>query len=75
MAVIVKIIFEQSRTDSCAPQSAILSNQFSLTYADVQDDDLAWDNRIFVNISFFANNNFNYGLYTGGYYNNNDTRA
>jgi hypothetical protein len=56
------------------PNQPFLSNQFSLTYADKQDDDLLWDNRIFRQHQFFAHNNFNYGLYTGGYYNNNDLR-
>ena len=49
------------------PNEAFLSNQFSLTYADDQDDDLWWDNRLFRQHQFFANNRFNYGLYTGGY--------
>ena len=56
------------------PNQPFLSNQFSLTYADVQDDDLTWDNRIFRQHQFFAHNNFNYGIYTGGYYNSNDLR-
>ena len=56
------------------PNEAFLSNQFSLTYADDQDDDLWWDNRLFRQHQFFANNRFNYGLYTGGYYNNSDLR-
>ncbi|MBD0054646.1 hypothetical protein IAF46_00770, partial [Acinetobacter baumannii] len=36
------------------------------------DDDLTWENRLFREHSFFANNRFNYGIYTGGYYNDND---
>lgn len=56
------------------PNQPILSNQFSLTYADDQDDDLAWENRTFREHSFFANNRFNYGIYTSGYYNDNDLR-
>ncbi|KQE76762.1 hypothetical protein APB92_10400 [Acinetobacter pittii] len=56
------------------PNQPILSNQFSLTYADDQDDDLAWENRTFREHSFFANNHFNYGIYTSGYYNDNDLR-
>lgn len=56
------------------PNQPFLSNQFSLTYADDQDDDLAWENRTFREHSFFANNRFNYGIYTGGYYNNSDLR-
>lgn len=56
------------------PNHPILSNQFSLTYADDQDDDLEWENRTFRQHSFFANNRFNYGIYTSGYYNDNDLR-
>ncbi|MGQ0438175.1 hypothetical protein ACT4UT_09030 [Bacillus sp. B-TM1] len=48
------------------PNQPILSNQFSLTYADDQDDDLTWENRLFREHSFFANNRFNYGIYTNG---------
>ncbi len=33
------------------PNQPILSNQFSLTYADDQDDDLTWENRLFENIA------------------------
>jgi hypothetical protein len=46
----------------------------SANYADDQDDDLTWENRLFREHSFFANNRFNYGIYTGGYYNDNDLR-
>lgn len=56
------------------PNQPFLSNQFSLTYADKQDDDLRWDNRTFREHQFFAHNRFNYGIYTGGYYNDNDLR-
>lgn len=56
------------------PNQAFLSNQLSLTYADKQDDDLRWDNRTFREHQFFAHNRFNYGIYTGGYYNDNDLR-
>ena len=56
------------------PGEAFLSNQFYLTYADEQDDDLTWDNRTYRQHQFFHGNNFNYGIYTGGYYNNNDLR-
>ena len=56
------------------PGEAFLSNQFYLTYADEQDDDLSWDNRTYRQHQFFHGNNFNYGIYTGGYYNNNDLR-
>ena len=56
------------------PNQAFLSNQFSLTYADEQDEDLTWDNRIYRQHQFFQNNRFNYGIYTGGYYNDHDLR-
>lgn len=56
------------------PGEAFLSNQFYLTYADEQDDDLTWDNRTYRQHQFFHGNTFNYGIYTGGYYNNNDLR-
>lgn len=56
------------------PNQAFLSNQFSLTYADDQDDDLVWDNRAYRQHQFFQGNRFNYGIYTGGYYNNDDLR-
>nr|WP_168398348.1 hypothetical protein [Acinetobacter indicus] len=56
------------------PDHPFLSNQFSLTYADEQDDDLRWDNYSFRQHQFFHGNRFNYGLYTGGYYHNDDLR-
>lgn len=56
------------------PNQAFLSNQFSLTYSDQQVDDLSWDNYLFRQHQFFHNNRFAYGLYTGGFYNNNDLR-
>lgn len=56
------------------PNQPFISNQFSLTYADQQDDDLRWDNRTFRQHQFFAHNNFNYGIYTGGYYNDSNLR-
>ncbi len=56
------------------PNQAILANQFDLTYEDEQEDDLTWDNRTFRQHQFFAGNRFNYGLYTGGFYNNSDLR-
>ncbi len=56
------------------PNQAFLSNQFSLTYADEQDDDLVWDNYTFRQHQFFAGNRFNYGIYTGGYYHDDDLR-
>lgn len=56
------------------PGQAFLSNQFYLTYADEQDDDLTWDNRTYRQHQFFHGNTFNYGIYTGGYYNDSDLR-
>nr|WP_320157963.1 hypothetical protein [Acinetobacter towneri] len=56
------------------PDHAFLSNQFSLTYADAQEDDLRWDNYTFRQHQFFAGNRFNYGVYTGGYYHDDDLR-
>ncbi|TCB72104.1 hypothetical protein E0H88_03655 [Acinetobacter sp. ANC 4216] len=56
------------------PNQPFLSNQLSLTYADQQDDDVTWDNYLFRQHQFFQNNRFAYGLYTGGFYNNNDLR-
>ena len=56
------------------PKQPLLSNHFSLIYADEQDDDLTWENRTFRQHQFFAHNNFNYGIYTGGYYNDNNLR-
>ena len=56
------------------PNQPFLSNQFSLTYADEQDDDLLWDNYSFRQHQFFHGNRFNYGIYTGGFYNNDDLR-
>ena len=56
------------------PNQAFLSNQFYITYADDQDDDLTWDNRTYRQHQFFQGNCFNYGIYTGGFYNNDDLR-
>lgn len=56
------------------PNQPFLSNQFSLTYADEQDDDLVWDNYSFRQHQFFQGNRFNYGLYTGGFYHDDDLR-
>ncbi|TCM71067.1 hypothetical protein EC844_101349 [Acinetobacter calcoaceticus] len=56
------------------PDQAFISNQLSLTYADKQDDDLTWDNRLFRQHQFFENNRFNYGVYSGGYYDQSDLR-
>ena len=56
------------------PNEAFLSDQFSLTYADAQKDDLNWDNYAFRQHQFFQGNRFNYGIYTGGYLDNSDLR-
>ena len=56
------------------PNEAFISNQFYLTYADEHEDDLTWDNRLYRQHQFFHDNRFNYGMYTGGYYNNDDLR-
>lgn len=56
------------------PNQAFLSNQFYVTYADEQDDDLTWDNRTYRQHQFFKGNKFNYGIYTGGFYNDGDLR-
>ncbi|SPL69416.1 hypothetical protein [Acinetobacter stercoris] len=56
------------------PNEALLSNQFNLTISDKQIDDFSWDNRFFRQHQFFQGNRFNYGLYTGGYYNESDLR-
>ncbi|TCB35884.1 hypothetical protein E0H82_07880 [Acinetobacter sp. ANC 4910] len=56
------------------PNEAFLSDQFSLTYADMQQDDLNWDNYAFRQHQFFQGNQFNYGLYTGGYLDNSNLR-
>ena len=56
------------------PNEAFISNQFYLTYADEQDDVLTWDNRTYRQHQFFHENRFNYGMYTGGYYNEHQLR-
>ncbi|UUS60549.1 hypothetical protein MST17_14610 [Acinetobacter sp. YH16056_T] len=56
------------------PGQSFISNQFNLTYADTQDDDLKWDNFSFRQHQFFKGNRFSYGLYTGGFYNNDQLR-
>ena len=56
------------------PNQAFLSNQLNLTYSDNQDDDLTWENSLFRQHQFFHENSFSYGLYTGGFLNNNDLR-
>ena len=56
------------------PDQAFISNQLYFTYADEQYDDLTWDNRTYRQHQFFHENRFNYGVYVGGYYNNDDLR-
>ena len=56
------------------PDEPFISNQFYFTYADEQDDDLTWDNRTYRQHQFFKGNRFNYGMYTGGYYNQSNLR-
>ncbi|WP_257219904.1 hypothetical protein [Acinetobacter sp. YH12239] len=56
------------------PNEAFISNQLYLTYADEQDDDWTWDNRTYRQHQFFHDNRFNYGMYVGGYYNEDDLR-
>jgi len=56
------------------PNQPFLSNQFSLIYADEQDDDLRWNNYSFRQHQFFNAHRFSYGLYTGGYMNDNNLR-
>lgn len=51
------------------PNEALLSNQFSLIYADESEDDLNWSTYSFRQHQFFQGNRFNYGLHTSGYYN------
>ncbi|WP_298145338.1 hypothetical protein [uncultured Acinetobacter sp.] len=53
---------------------ASLSNQFALVYADASEDDLNWSNYTFRQHQFFQGNRFNYGVYSGGYYNDNQLR-
>ncbi|MFB2588488.1 hypothetical protein [Acinetobacter sp. c1-l78] len=48
------------------PNNAFLSDQFSLTYTDRDTQEFVWDNRAFRQHQFFAQNWFNYGVYTGG---------
>lgn len=54
------------------PNQAFISNQLFLTYADELEDDLNWDNRTYRQHQFFHGNRFNYGMYVGGFSNNND---
>lgn len=57
-----------------SPNKALLADQFNLTYADTQEDDLTWDNFIFRQHKFFHEHTFSYGVYTGGFLNNKDLR-
>ncbi len=54
--------------------STFLSNQFSLIFADAQQEDLRWHNYSFRQHQMFTGNRFNYGLYTGGHYQQDDLR-
>ncbi|OTG63951.1 hypothetical protein B9T25_13525 [Acinetobacter sp. ANC 4470] len=56
------------------PNQAFLSNQLNLTYSDHQDDDLTWDNSLFRQHQFFHEHSFSYGIYMGGFLNNNNLR-
>lgn len=56
------------------PNQAFISNQLFFTYADEQTDDLTWDNRTYRQHQFFHANRFNYGMYVGGYYNDDNLR-
>ena len=56
------------------PEQAFFANQLNLVVADAQDDDLIWENRTFREHQFFKGNRFNYGLYTGGQYDDNKLR-
>ncbi len=56
------------------PNEALLSNQFSLIYADESEDDLNWSTYSFRQHQFFRGNRFNYGIYTAGYYNTDQLR-
>lgn len=55
-------------------EQALLSNQFSLIFADQLDEDWVWQNLTFRQHQFFAGNRFNYGLHTSGYYENSQLR-
>ena len=46
MAVKVKTIRTNLELIHARPNQPFLSNQFSLTYADTQDDDLRWENQV-----------------------------
>ena len=54
------------------PNKPFLSDQFNITYADNNKDaGVSWENRLFRQHSFFHDNTFSYGLYTGGHTDNN----
>ena len=57
-----------------AAQKAQLSDQFNITIADNQADDIVWENRTFRQHQFYKNQRFNYGIYTGGYDNSGNLR-
>lgn len=48
------------------PNQAFITNQFSLTYTDDEQQEFYWDNRLFRQHQFFHENCFNYGVYLGG---------
>lgn len=56
------------------PDQAMLSNQLSIIHSDQQDDDLTWQNFSFRQHQFFYGNRFNYGIYTGGFYDDHQLR-
>lgn len=54
------------------PNKPFLSDQFNITYADNNKyAGTSWENRLFRQHSFFHDNTFSYGLYTGGHTKNN----
>ena len=55
------------------PQT-FLSNQFSIIFADAQQEDLRWHNYSFRQQHFFTAHRFNYGIYSGGYYQEDELR-
>ena len=56
------------------PQQALFSNQFSIIWSDEQHDDLIWQNFTFRQHQFFYGNRFNYGIYTSGFYEDQNLR-
>lgn len=54
------------------PNKPFLSDQFNITYADDNKNaGVTWENRLFRQHSFFHDNTFSYGVYTGGHTDNN----